>query len=217
MGQVTLHLLTLEWDLPENPETFLDSDEIERMERFVFKPDALRWSVFRAKAKRALANHTEGRILPWLEGPGGKPWVDLPGLEFNLSHSDSLAALVVSGAGPVGVDLEPLERAPTLLECEDSFCHPSERAKLPEDADLRGLALLQLWTAKESLLKAVGTGLQYPPTEMRIQDDRAIGGPEGCESFHLLRPLESAKTGHFLAVAVPDEVRAVVTLDPARR
>lgn len=209
MGPVTLHLLTLEWDLPEKPESFLDPDEIERMGRFVFEPDARRWSVFRVKAKRALAGHTDGRILPWLEGPGGKPWVDHPGLEFNLSHSETLAALVVSEAGPVGVDLEPLERAPTLLGCEDSFCHPAERAELPEDPGSRAMALLRLWTAKEALLKAVGTGLQFPPTEMIVRNNRGIGGPERCDEFHLLEPVDPATIAHRLALAVPRRVETV--------
>lgn len=209
MAQVTLHLLTLDWDRPEKPETFLDSGEIERMQRFVFEADARRWSIFRAKAKLALSAYSDGRILPWSEGPGGKPRVEFQGLEFNLSHSDSLAALVVSEAGPVGVDLEPLERAPTLLECEDSFCHPTERAELPEGAEPRGLALLQLWTAKEALLKAAGTGLQHPPTEILIQQDRGIGGPEGSEELHLLRPVDPTETAHTLAVAAPLAVRVV--------
>ncbi|MCH7226405.1 4'-phosphopantetheinyl transferase family protein [Haloferula sp. A504] len=206
---MTLHLLTSEWDLPEKPESFLDSDEIERMGRFVFEPDARRWSLFRAKAKRALAGHTGGRILPWLEGPGGKPRVDQPGLEFNLSHSETLAALVVSDAGPVGVDLEPLDRAPTLLECEDSFCHPAERAELPVDTGSRAIALLHLWTAKEALLKAVGTGLQFPPTELIVRDDAGIGGPERCDQFHLRRPVDPAEIAHCLAVAVPRLVETV--------
>ena len=209
MGQVTLHLLTLEWERPERPEAFLDSSEIERMQRFVFEPDARRWSIFRAKAKQVLSNYCDGRILPWSEGPGGKPRVERPGLEFNLSHSDSLAALVASEAGPVGVDLEPLDRAPTLLGCEDSFCHPTELAELPEPAELRGLALLELWTAKEALLKAIGTGLQHPPTEILIQIDRCIGGPEYSEELQLLRPVDPAETAHSLAVAAPRGIRVV--------
>ncbi len=209
MEGVTLHLLSPDWDEPGRPEAFLDTRERERAGRFVRAADARRWIVFRAKAKKVLGDHAGGELLEWREGPGGKPRVELPGLEFNLSHSDRLAALIVSLAGPVGVDLEPFDRAAGLIECEDSFCHPDELATLPADPLLRGERLLELWTAKEALLKAVGTGLQFPPTEMMIRDDRAEGGPAECESFHLLRPRIPAVPAHCLAVAVRDSVTEV--------
>lgn len=206
---VTLHLLTPDWDASENPEALLSPSEHDRAHRFVHEPVARRWMIFRAKAKQALAACAVSGLPEWREGPGGKPYIDAPGLDFNLSHSDRLAALIISRAGPVGVDLEPLDRAPELLECEDSFCHPDEQARLPNDPVARGHELLKLWTAKEALLKAVGTGLQHPPTLLKVQDGGGHGGPKGCERFNVQHLPIGREVGHCLAVALPDALRDV--------
>lgn len=204
---VTLHLITPEWEAEEPPENWLDREELERAGRFVFARDAARWRIYRAKAKRLLAGG--GAVPTWQQGPAGKPWVAVPELEFNLSHSDRLAALLVSRAGPVGVDLEPLDRAHELLDCEDSFCHPAELGALPAAADARSRELLQLWTAKEAFLKAIGTGLGFPPTRLRIEGSRVVEGPVECRAFHLVRPALPARLGHCLAAVVPLEVTEV--------
>ncbi len=201
-----LRCLTPEWEEETAPTRWLSDAERARAASFVFPEDARRWAVFRAKARRILGEHAEGGIPEWQEGPAGKPFVAVPGLDFNLSHSDRLAVLLISRCGAVGIDLEPLDRAPELIECEDSFCHPVELERLPADPAPRSRELLGLWTAKEALLKAVGTGLGFPPTRMRIEGSRAIGGPDACDGFHLLRPAWPGATTHCLAIAAPCHV-----------
>ncbi len=96
-------------------------------------------------------------------GPRGKPhFIDIDGREpihFNLSNTEGLVSIAVSLDHTVGIDAERLSatsfddlHALTLSELEqNSF------KRIP-DAD-RGNAFLQLWTRKEALLKAAGTGL----------------------------------------------------------
>ncbi|MES2439183.1 MAG: 4'-phosphopantetheinyl transferase superfamily protein [Verrucomicrobiota bacterium] len=101
----------------------------------------------------------------------GKPILAPPHhwLHFNLSHCNDLAAIAICAYGPVGIDLESMNRAEGLLECETSFCHPEEIADLPGEASARAFQLLRIWTAKEAVLKALGTGLSHPPEEVRIR------------------------------------------------
>ena len=43
---------------------------------------------------------------------------------------------------------------------------------LPGDPEIRSRKLLELWTAKEALLKAVGTGFTYPPECVNLRFGR---------------------------------------------
>lgn len=151
----------------------LSPSERERAESFRFRADALRWMSFRASMRTILGVCLR---LPASEVPiriseSGKPLLDSPyhRLHFSLSHTNDLAILALSEAGPVGVDLEPIDRASDLLDCESSFCHPLEIAGLPEETSARQDRLLQLWTMKEAVLKAVGTGFLVPPESVRLE------------------------------------------------
>src|SRR5688572_5991827 len=163
-----LHLLS-----PGGGEHHLTNAEEKRAATFRFLPDAERWAAWRSGLRRVLA----GTLGVWpLEVPilisdFGKPLLAPPfdTLHFSLSHCNDLAIVALCVAGTVGADLEPLTRAPELLGCEGTFCDPAEIATLPADPLARGLALLEIWTAKEALLKALGTGFSHPPEEVRIQ------------------------------------------------
>lgn len=204
-------VITLHWIHPNNvanPTASLGDAERRRAADFVFEKDACHWSAIRAGAKRVLADHLGGRLLDWIEPRGAKPSLAGSPLEFNLSHSDRLGAILISDEGPVGLDIEPLDRAPDLLDCAGSFCHPRELKTLPQAPEDRALALLGLWTAKEALLKALGTGLGFPPTDFFIVADRARGGPPGYEQFRIVRPA-SGSTGHLVAAAIPIQATGV--------
>lgn len=207
MATATLHVID-PWEPADGPESseLLDEAELERAARFVVPADSRRWSRFRAAVRLLLARHLDAdpRRLEFVPGPHGKPRLAAPHhhLHFNLSHATDLGLLVVSEAGEVGVDLEPWDRGPGLLECVDDFCHPVEAAGLPADESRRARHLLQLWTAKEAFLKALGSGFSISPQELLIRGD-AARGVKGAEDLKLHRPADPALAGHCCAVALP--------------
>jgi len=138
-----------------------------------------------------------------MAGESGKPYVKGSGLDFNLTHSGGLAALLVSTVGSVGIDMEPLQRGYDLLECAASFCHPDEINQLPLDRETRAMELIQLWTAKEALLKAHGSGLGFPPTGLIIKNGRGYAQLPGLHCFRLIHPTVSRLIDYCLAAAVP--------------
>ena len=100
-------------------------------------------------------------------GEHGKPYFtgEFGALGFSWSHSRDTALFAV-GRGPVGfevgVDVERVRPRARSLELASRFFAPAEAAwlsALPAEGVLRGF--LDLWTAKEAVLKAHGGGLSY--------------------------------------------------------
>ncbi len=216
-GQVEIHLI-----LPaaNGVATFLTANEQERAGRFRFEADRRRWSACRSALREILAHELgmTAKDVPIVIDSMGKPMLAAPwqDLHFNLSHCDGLAVVALSRDAPVGIDIEHETRAAALPECETSFCHPAELASLPDKTPDRAIALLDLWTAKEALLKALGTGLTSAPEKLRIDFTtcpfRAAADPFEAripeQRLHpLVHPLLKGYRGHLSTEA---EVREML-------
>lgn len=139
--------------------------------------------------------------------PNGHP----VGVSLSLTHSHGVAVAALGPAGiHLGVDLEAIEeRSATFLE--DWFT-PLEQAFVAEsDTGTAALAATLVWSAKESVMKALREGLRIPPKAVEVAPDRGPGdgswrpfaarGP-GEESW---RGWWRAEAGFVLsAVASPD-------------
>lgn len=100
-----------------------------------------------------------------LEGPHGRPQL-APSLDsslgFNWSHSGDKALVAVARGITPGVDLEKQRPRPNALAIAQRFFRREEAAALAQlDGDARGLAFLELWTAKEAVTKALGRGIGF--------------------------------------------------------
>lgn len=106
-------------------------------------------------------------------GEHGKPLlIDHPEHHFSVSHSGEYAVCVLSSA-PVGVDVERIRPLSALSLAERYFADEEQAwlRCLPEQE--RQIAFFRLWTAKESVLKALGTGLSRPLNTVPI----TVGDP----------------------------------------
>jgi 4'-phosphopantetheinyl transferase len=108
-------------------------------------------------------------------GEHGKPRIDSnEGLEFNLSHSGSLALLVL-GLCPVGADIER-HKPRRWADVARRFYAPGEQERLfappEEDQEAR---FFRIWTCKEAFLKCTGEGLSRSlrSYEMELSGDGA--------------------------------------------
>ncbi len=188
---VLLHLLDPGLLTAAEASEALSPAERNQAARFVFEADRNRWSSFRAQVRQCLGAHTglPARELVWRATPEGKPFLDGTRLHFNLTHTDRYGVLAVSRDGPVGVDLEALRRGDELIGCEQAFCHPEEIAEVEEQPDSeKGRRLIDIWTAKEAVLKCLGTGFTHPPTAVRIFADRARGTLDEFAGLRIHRP-----------------------------
>jgi 4'-phosphopantetheinyl transferase len=129
--------------------------------------------------------------------PSGKPFLASPGLGywFNCSSVDGLLLVAGSRTGPVGADIETLERCIPVWEDASRTFAPAERARLAAlKPGMRPLAFARLWTAKEAVLKARGTGIVHGLAEPGLEhlDDLSIPPP--------WRPIQMHVGGEYYAV-----------------
>lgn len=103
-----------------------------------------------------------GADVTLLTGEFGKPCLkDQPEVHFNISHSGSWVVLALSDRA-VGIDIEQLRMDPGKEKLARRFFTETEQAWIFQDDNARGPRFFQIWTAKESFLKYLGTGLSKP-------------------------------------------------------
>ena len=116
--------------------------------------------------RRMLAGHLGPQAwqVPLAHTPLGKPYLaDYPGFHISLSHGGGVVAAALSGAGPVGVDVDDCDNMPPPSQ-QLAFARrffPAAEAQFLADTppDDRTGAFLTLWTAKEAVGKALGQGV----------------------------------------------------------
>jgi 4'-phosphopantetheinyl transferase len=100
-------------------------------------------------------------------GAHGKPLLQSPSLHVSLAYVPGAVAVAVTGAGPVGVDLERLP-ATDFDGFGDVVLAPGETATTPAER-------ARLWTRKEAVLKATGHGLTVDPRTVDVRGSTALG------------------------------------------
>lgn len=98
-------------------------------------------------------------------GEHGRPALDPVhggALDFNWSHSGEQALVALARGFSPGIDLEQRRTRANALEIAQRFFTAEEAAWLGtlDDAERR-TAFLELWTAREAVLKALGRGLAF--------------------------------------------------------
>ncbi|HIA02814.1 MAG TPA: 4'-phosphopantetheinyl transferase superfamily protein [Myxococcales bacterium] len=94
-------------------------------------------------------------------------------LQISIAHKDEVAVALLSLDGNPGVDIEHIESRSQRFQ-ELAF-HESELSLLPEGEQAEWHT--RLWSAKEAVGKARGTGLSYNPRSLKVS---AIEGERFC-------------------------------------
>jgi len=132
--------------------------------------------------------------------PGGRPYLRGRGahLHVSVSHSWRVAAVATSPLAAVGVDVEAVQPLPAL-ELARRWLPATEAAWVegqPPDRQVR--AFLALWTVKEAVGKAYGTGLRGGG----LRRDVGIPGPRLAPvAPDMVAATPPAPNGYVLAVA----------------
>ena len=151
----------------------LSDAERERSRRFAFEKDASLFITAHALLRYALWCATAVADWQFSVNPFGKPELSppfgSPRLRFNLSHSNTLAACAICRGYDIGVDIEAVDDG---LAYDDVAAHvftAHERAQLAScPAASRSTAFLRMWTLKEALMKACGSGFSQPQDSFEV-------------------------------------------------
>ncbi|OAF13580.1 hypothetical protein AYJ54_43400 [Bradyrhizobium centrolobii] len=118
------------------------------------------------------------RKVPIIVGQHGKPQLDETisprGLQFNLTHSHSVALLAVTVGQTVGIDVEDIASFsnPDVSTLAEGVLSKREvEAIMALERESRIRSFLRCWTRKEALLKAVGVGLLAKLDEFKVPMD----------------------------------------------
>lgn len=151
MQDVDVHARTLE---PCSIE-ILSASEQDRAARFRFERDRISFVARRVFLREILGKYAgaDPRAIEFEHNEFGKPSVKNGPLHFSASHSDGLAVIAISHRRPVGIDVERISPIDYRLLAEHFFS-PAEASRIYDLESFYGL-----WTRKEAVLKALGTGL----------------------------------------------------------
>ena len=117
-------------------------------------------------------------LPPILVTDRGKPYFEVDGLHFSISHTRRHAFCVLSEHN-VGIDAEEADRD-INLGLADKILSPSEKAQYDAEADKR-TALLTFWVLKEAAAKLSGEGLRGYPNHTNFSlDDPRVTKMDGC-------------------------------------
>ena len=132
----------------------------QRAERYIDKEDSVRCIVADALLRRALAMSGMPEDAPLERGEHGKPYLRESDFFFNLSHSGDWVVIAYSNR-EVGVDVERIELRSNREQIARRCFDAKERSYVFCDDDPFSVAqrFTEVWCAKESYLKYLGTGL----------------------------------------------------------
>ena len=163
----------------DSPDRFLSASEVSKHTSLRFPKRRLEWTLGRWTGKRLFQSLPAycSYSLPEIEihnMPDGAPFIVLPGKEgtpgcLTISHCEQMAlcAFVEGQDLRIGADLEKIELRSRAF-VEDYFT-PVEHdliESFPEE--LKSTLINLFWSAKESMLKALGVGLHWDTRKVEV-------------------------------------------------
>lgn len=158
----------------------LSAEEREAAGRFRSARDQHEYIVAHSLVRLGLSACFPVAPSAWCFGrdPGNRPFIIAPqGLlpfQFSLSHTQGLAALLITVAPHAGVDVEHIKKTDDLRLVAAKILAPIELASLNQLADAAWVKrFFELWTLKEAYAKARGLGLALPLKSIAFKTDAA--------------------------------------------
>jgi 4'-phosphopantetheinyl transferase len=194
--------------------TLLDDEERARAARYQAAEPRRQFVITRGALRLLLAHHLDlsAQALAFAQGPHGKPFAVADGVparvEFNVSHSAG-RGLIALAREPVGVDIEFLGREADFHLVAKGVLTPVEQVALGQRAGAgRTLLFYRLWTQKEALIKARGTGFACPPRGFAVPDALLEGGRSASFTF-------PGETAAWLVTDLSDGAYAAALAQPS--
>ncbi len=160
--------------------SWLSDEEKQRARRIHFEAQRQRFTIAHGAVREILGCylHQPAADIEFMAAPSGKPLlmdrsaINAPVPQFNYSHSGDLLILAVSQRYELGIDVEQISSKIDYETISRHFYNPDELSWLQSLAPKhQAEAFYRLWTCKEAVLKADGSGLRQSLEAMKIEPD----------------------------------------------
>ena len=169
---------------------WLDEEERSRRDRYLHDGRRRQYTLCRAALRAVLCRQIGcgNEVLSFGESARGKPHALLRGapapVSFSVSHSGVHGLIAVAREGRIGVDLEERAGGRNLDALMAAVLTPDERAELAATNGFHRTRLFyRLWTIKEALVKALGTGLPFDLAAFEVPPAMRRGVRAGAFRF----------------------------------
>jgi 4'-phosphopantetheinyl transferase len=200
---------------------YISDDEKSRADRFHFETDRKTYVLSHSLLRLILGKRIKKHPLEisFSRDHNNKPVLRGNPVCFNLTHTREAFALAVSDNFYVGIDLETINPGIDIYSIINSFFSERERKLILNSKTDACDSFFLLWTRKEALLKAVGSGLV---NDLKVIE---VSEPENMIKWNSLeKPAVNSECGfrehfiystklenNYLSVALPFKTTINVT------
>ncbi len=169
-------------ELLKRYQGLLNDEELHKQQRYRFKKDQHSALITRAFVRDILSQYTEkdpAEIL-FSKGNHGKPELKSNNshIQFNISHTRGLIICAVTLHDEVGCDVEDIHRNSDVLAIANRYFSEQEITQLfLLPTEQQRSRFFDLWTLKESYIKAWGLGLAIPLADFSFHIDPTSASP----------------------------------------
>jgi 4'-phosphopantetheinyl transferase len=153
-------------------ENYITRDEKSRADRFHFIDDRNTFischSLLRSVLSKKLRKNPLEIDIHY--DKNNKPGLSGDPLYFNITHSRGAFAFVISSCYYAGIDMENTNRSIDFFPIINSFLSDKERKYILDSNGNTYENFYQIWTRKEALLKAIGTGLTVDMAQFEVSE-----------------------------------------------
>ena len=187
----------------------LNAGEIDRANRYFQDKDRQRFILGRAMLRTIIANYIADKPekIVFDIAADKKPRLPGNGLQFNITHSGEMVLVAVANV-PVGIDIEKVDDAFDYAEVLSSVFSEAEIASVRHNGRDH---FYRCWTRKESLVKALGMGMDERVLQLPCLDgDHTISETDTAITSGWLVRTFYTQPGYMSSIAFPAPERKIM-------
>ena len=192
-------------------KNYVSKDEHARAGRFHSDKDRETYTTCHAALRLILSKCLKVKPLEiqYKYGINNKPGIAGDPIHFNITHTRESFALAVSSDFYVGIDLEVINRDIDIYSIAKSFFSKKECEYIRKTEIGAKNRFFLLWTRKEALLKALGTGMINNLSEIDVSGRDNLMNLKSFDdivvdyAFHNLYIYSKKIRNNWLSLAIP--------------
>jgi len=194
-------------------KNYITNDEQLRAGRFYSDKDRRTYITCHALLRLILSASLDADplSLSFVKGTNGKPRLPDDPAFFNIAHTREAFVIAFTRDFPVGIDLEKIRDGLNIHSVSKAYFSKSENEYMQESKAEATDRFFLLWTRKEALLKAIGTGIINSLNDISVSEPVNFIKKESFESSDYGSALDeyyiySLKLNdYYLSVAIPQK------------